>query len=477
MLRIMSEKLWSLMKEKDVSLVMIFDDEGKILWSRGREVRGKARDVNASYGFSRTVVKETLKQKREVFQKKGSYIVSEDILSGTAVNLGLKSVLTLPISKKMFVYFDSKGKVFNKGDIEYLRGMVEIFGCAIEDLKQREIPAVFFNNREMQDVREKVIKYAMENESVLITGETGVGKSFIAREIHRLSERYGKFIEFNCSNFPSELFESELFGHKKGSFTGAFYNKKGIVEEANKGTLFFDEVAEIPLALQPKLLRFVETKRYRMIGSEREKTSDVRMIFATNRELEKQVLAGKFREDLYYRISTFIIHLPPLRERKGMIEYLIEHYSFLLNGKKLKNSAKDILINHKWSGNIREFIQVFKRAGIELSSDEIGEEIKNCMKNHLNGKKHGEIINYNKEEEGVVKKAIHELLSGKNFWQAIKEPFMARDLTRENIAMILKTLLLKAKTNKIKDIISNLNIQESEYRKLLDFLSNHKIKV
>jgi len=115
MLRIMSEKLWSLMKGKNVSLVMIFDDEGKILWSRGREVRGKARDVNASYGFSRTVVKETLKQKREVFQKKGSYIVSEGILSGTAVNLGLKSVLTLLYQRKCLYILIAKGKYLIKG--------------------------------------------------------------------------------------------------------------------------------------------------------------------------------------------------------------------------------------------------------------------------------------------------------------------------------------------------------------------------
>ncbi len=470
MLRIMSEKLWSLMKKKDISLVMIFDNEGKILWSRGRKLGGNKRDLKTSYGFSKTAVRETLNAKKEVYMERGSYMIYEDILSGTAITMGLKSILTLPVSERMFVYFDSKNKVFTKDDIEYLRGMVEIFGCAIEVLKKREAPAQFFN-----DIREKVIKYAMENESVLITGETGVGKSLVAREIHRLSERKGEFIEFNCASLPPELFESELFGHKKGAFTGAIRDKKGIIEIANGGTLFFDEVAEIPLKLQTKLLRFVETKRYRRIGDEKEYESDVRMIFATNKDLKKEVENKNFREDLYYRISTFIIHLPPLRKRKEMIDYLIKYYSFLLNGKELSKEAVEILRNHKWKGNIREFIQVFKRAGVELNNKVIGKEIICCLSNHLNEETN--LIPLKENDSRRITKAINDLNAGMSFWIAVKKPFMERELTKDDVKDIIIRIMNRLDSKKIRDIMRILNLESGEHKKLLDFFNNHGIKI
>ena len=206
---------------------------------------------------------------------------------------------------------------------------------------------------------------------VLLTGETGTGKEVFAQSIHQHSSRKGKsFVAINCSSFSRDLLESEMFGHKAGSFTGALKDKKGLFEEADNGTIFLDEIGEMAFDLQARLLRVLETGEYIKVGDTKPTKVDVRIISATNRDLKKEIENGHFREDLYFRLSVFQIHLPPLRERKEDIEMLAE--TFLKRfSTKLKKEIKgmtsevvDILKGAEWRGNIRELKNVMERSAI-----------------------------------------------------------------------------------------------------------------
>lgn len=218
-----------------------------------------------------------------------------------------------------------------------------------------------------------IINLMAENPSttVLITGETGTGKEVVARNIHLLSNRSDKpFVDINCASIPENIFESELFGHEAGAFTDAKISKKGLFEIADGGTVFLDEVSEMPLFLQSKLLRFLETKTFRRIGGTRDIKVDVRIIAATNRELEKNVKEGLFRDDLYYRLNVMPIKIIPLRERPEDIPFLAEFFLNEavkhLNKRSLsfEKGALDTLIHYSWPGNTRELKNVIERAAI-----------------------------------------------------------------------------------------------------------------
>lgn len=205
--------------------------------------------------------------------------------------------------------------------------------------------------------------------AALLEGETGVGKELFANLIHRYSRRRNKpFIKTNCAAFPAELIESELFGHEKGAFTGALHMRKGRFELANGGTIFLDEIAELPLALQPKLLRVLQNGEFERVGGQETIKVDVRVISATNKNLLTQVKTARFREDLYYRLNVFPIAIPALRERKGDIELLVKHFIKVFSGKQNKQienvSKADMmrLVEHPWPGNIRELINVIERS-------------------------------------------------------------------------------------------------------------------
>ena len=212
-------------------------------------------------------------------------------------------------------------------------------------------------------------KVSVTDVPVLLTGETGTGKEVFAQAIHYNSKR-GKqnFVAVNCSSFSKELLESEMFGHKAGSFTGALKDKKGLFEEANNGTIFLDEVGEMAFELQAKLLRILETGEYIKIGDTKPTRVDVRIIAATNRNLPEEIVAGRFREDLFYRLSVFEIHLPPLRERSGDIKILAEafvrKFSEKLSYSVTKMSPEFLvaLSQQCWKGNIRELRNVIERS-------------------------------------------------------------------------------------------------------------------
>ena len=218
------------------------------------------------------------------------------------------------------------------------------------------------------ELMEMVEKIARTNSSVLITGETGTGKELVGRAIHRLSPRADKvFSAINSAAFPETLLESELFGHRRGAFTGASSNKKGIFEHAHGGTVLLDEVADMPASMQVKLLRFLQTGEIRPVGSESTRYVDVRVVAASNKPLEEEVAAGRFREDLYYRLAVIPIHVPALRERVEDIEILTDHFIEIFAtklGKRIDGldpRVLDALMAHDWPGNIRQLENSIER--------------------------------------------------------------------------------------------------------------------
>lgn len=237
---------------------------------------------------------------------------------------------------------------------------------------------IITKNTLMIDILETVKKVAIPDSPVLIYGESGVGKELIARAIHDASERAEKpYIPINCGAIPENIIESELFGHEKGSFTGAYEKKLGLLEIADGGTLFLDEIGDLPLQLQIKLLRVIETKSFFRVGGTREMKVDVKFVFATNKDIKTETEEGRFRHDLYYRISALTIHIPPLRERKEDIPLLIAHFrenNPAFKHKKFSKDALDAISEYSWPGNVRELQNVLHRTLLLSKADTITRE-------------------------------------------------------------------------------------------------------
>jgi formate hydrogenlyase transcriptional activator len=236
---------------------------------------------------------------------------------------------------------------------------------------ERRFEQVIGNSPALETVLEQVERVASTDSTVLIQGETGTGKELIARAIHNMSSRCGRsFVKLNCAAIPLDLLESELFGHEKGAFTGAIAQKVGRFEMADKGTLFLDEVGDIPPALQPKLLRVLQEQEFERLGSTRTHQVDVRLVAATNRDLTKMVKRGEFRIDLYYRLNVFPVALPPLRERREDIPALVAHFVDIYSrrmGRQIEHipaETMSALSSYEWPGNIRELQNMIERAVI-----------------------------------------------------------------------------------------------------------------
>ncbi|MFC2135797.1 sigma-54-dependent transcriptional regulator [Bacteroidota bacterium] len=228
---------------------------------------------------------------------------------------------------------------------------------------------ILFKSVKMKDVIERIKKLAVLNETILIYGESGTGKELVADNLHLFSNRYSMPIyKVNCNSLNSNLVESELFGHVKGSFTGADYNKIGYFEKADNSTLFIDEIGDFDLNLQSKILRALQEKKITPVGSTKEVEIDTRLVFATHRDIEKMVKESSFRQDLYFRLSTFVIIIPPLRDRLEDIDELAPHYlnSFLsennLSYKYFGENAIEKLKDYSYPGNVRELIKIIKNA-------------------------------------------------------------------------------------------------------------------
>lgn len=240
-----------------------------------------------------------------------------------------------------------------------------------------KIENIIGQSDKMQEVFEEVHRVAPSKTTVLLRGESGTGKELIAKAIHYMSLRNkGPFIKFNCASIPEGLLESELFGHEKGAFTGAISSRKGRFELADRGTIFLDEIGDLPAALQPKILRVLQEKEFERVGSEKTIKVDVRVIVATSRNLEKLVSQNKFREDLYYRLNVIPILLPPLKERGEDIPILIEYFLKKFNKENnravvLDNNALQVLLNYDWPGNVRELENTIERLVVMSRSDKI----------------------------------------------------------------------------------------------------------
>jgi len=260
-----------------------------------------------------------------------------------------------------------------KYEIELLQANLSSYGNYLSN-------DILGDSVKIKKVREFVGKIAnIRNTTILLQGESGTGKNLVARAIHRLSmEPKSPFVEVNCASIPSTLIESEIFGHEKGAFTNAITNKKGLLEEANGGTFFLDEIGELPVSLQAKFLSFLENKKFRRLGSTQERKVDIRVIAATNKDLKQAVENNEFRQDLFFRINIVNLNLPPLRELKDDIIIIADHfirifaYDFKKKVKGLTDHAKTKLLSYNWPGNVRELRNVIERAIIFAEGDKIG---------------------------------------------------------------------------------------------------------
>ena len=243
--------------------------------------------------------------------------------------------------------------------------------------KEHRFEDILAKSSKMQDIFRTIAKISEYKTTVLITGESGVGKELVARAVHRRSKRVGPFVAVNCGAIPENLLESELFGHKRGAFTDAVQDRRGLFEEANGGSLFLDEIGELPLGLQVKLLRVLEDERIRRLGDTRDVQVDVRIITATHRDLIAETKAGRFREDLFYRLNVLPIPVPALRERREDIPLLIDHFLARNNGRLgteirgLDTEARRLLYEYSWPGNVRELENTIERAMVLSEGDMI----------------------------------------------------------------------------------------------------------
>jgi formate hydrogenlyase transcriptional activator len=283
------------------------------------------------------------------------------------------------------------------------------FGSVDQDRNPRRFEQIIGNSRALESVLEEVEQVAPTDSTVMIQGETGTGKELIARATHNLSARCGRpFIKLNCAAIPFDLLESELFGHEKGAFTGAIAQKIGRFEMADKGTLFLDEVGDIPPGLQPKLLRVLQEQEFERLGSTRTHQVDVRLVAATNRNLADMVKRNEFRGDLYYRLNVFPISLPPLRERREDIPALVEHFVEIYSrrmDKQIEHIAPETmsaLTSHQWPGNIRE-LQNFIERSVILTSGNILHPPLASLKNGVEAESLGAITLEDAERDHIRK--------------------------------------------------------------------------
>jgi two-component system NtrC family response regulator len=384
---------------KSMRSILIIDDEQTLRGLLARIIQLEGYTV-----FQATTIKEGLK----LLSRETINVVVSDVKlpDGNGVDLTAKIKAEYPaieiIVITAFGTIEDGVKAIKNGAFDYLtkgdhqERIIPLLNKASEKatLQQQVLnleskvrkkfgfESVIGNSPAIKASLELARKVAGTDTSVLLLGETGTGKEVFAQAIHYQSNRSTKpFIGFNCSAFPKDLLESELFGHAEGAFTGAVRSKKGLLEEAQEGTLFLDEIGEMTIDLQAKLLRVVESREYFRVGDAKPRQANVRFITATNRDLESDIKEGKFREDLYYRFSVFVIHLPSLRERKEDIGLLVSHFvndfSNKINRKSLRIDASflNALEKHPWKGNIRELKNVIERCVILSDSNELTADI------------------------------------------------------------------------------------------------------
>jgi len=352
--------------------------------------------------------------------------------------------------------------------------------------KRIDMTQLIGNSSAVIALREEIECLKRSDAKVLITGESGVGKEVLARVLHANSPRAsGKLVAVNCAGVAESLLESELFGHTKGSFTGAYRDRPGLLEQANHGTIFLDEVGEMSARMQALLLRFLENGEIQQVGSVLPRQRlDVRIISATNRSLLDQVKAGAFRSDLYYRLNVVHLKIPPLRQRRDDILPLTTHFlTFLsqqqnLDPPQVTDEIAQQFVEHAWPGNVRELKNVIerlivRRSGQVVTLDDFWQV---CPQDEWTPHTpHPEV------EPAVRPVSIADRLfdrmvrDGESFWSAVYPSFLVRDLTRENLRDLVSKGLRQTRGS-YKILVSLFNMKESDYRRFLTFLRKHELQ-
>lgn len=366
--------------------LLIVDDEPNILKTLEISLRGAGYEV---FGFANA--EDALREiDKDLFGSRKYAAALIDLMMFPMNGITLMAELHRRMPDLTVVIITAHGTVetaveaLKRGAYDYLQKPFDykellafVDRVVQSDALKRNAPqeqTILTNNSAFQQILKTTERIANSNLAILIEGETGTGKELLADFIHAKSDRAKKpIVKLNCAALSAELIESELFGHVKGSFTGAVKDREGRVEAANGGTLFLDEVGEMPIQMQAKLLRFLQNKEYQRIGENETRTSDVRIVAATNRNLEEAIAEKNFREDLFYRLSGFRILMPPLRLRKEDIiplaELFVSKASTAKIPSKLSKETQDVLLAYDWRGNVRELENAMLRAAILSGSD------------------------------------------------------------------------------------------------------------
>jgi two-component system response regulator AtoC len=334
----------------------------------------------------------------------------------------------------------------------------------------------------MIDLRAEVERVARSDAKVLITGESGTGKELVAQAVHTGSARAERpFVAVNCAGLSETLLETELFGHVKGSFTGAYRDKLGKLELADRGTMFLDEIGEMTLRMQGLLLRFLETGELQKVGADRVVGRvNVRVIAATNRNLRDMISQGTFREDLFYRLNVIHLTVPPLRDRREDIPSLANHFlgHFVTYGtghsREITLDAMRLLTEYHWPGNVRELENVIERVavtspGAMIQADDLPLEIR---------LRQGTAFRPKKERRRTVADDLYQRLlrDGESFWNVVYPLYMQREITRSNVRDLVRKGLEEARGN-YKIVARLFNMDHGDYKRFLNFLRKHDCQV
>ena len=346
-------------------------------------------------------------------------------------------------------------------------------------------PVLLGNSPAMELMRVDIESAARTNAKVLITGETGVGKEVVARLIHDLGTRSRQtFVAVNCSGIPETLLASELFGHARGSFTGAFRDKIGLVRQADRGTLFLDELGEMSMAMQAVLLRFTETGEIQPVGMDAPAgRTDVRLITATNRDLRAQIAAGAFREDLYYRLNVIEIRVPPLRDRGPDVLELFRYYlqqacdAQHLGSQELTPEAEQILLEYDWPGNVRELRNTTERLALRESNRPItGADLALDLKTARvggAGSAPSTVVTRPDAESLAVQQLWDGLIAGGDFWTLVYRQFKSHEITRAELLALVDRGLQETRGS-YRALVKLFNMPPTDYKRFHAFLYQQK---
>jgi transcriptional regulator with GAF, ATPase, and Fis domain len=336
----------------------------------------------------------------------------------------------------------------------------------------------------IRSIEDEIDRAARSDAKVLVTGETGVGKEVVARLIHHRSPRaQAPLVTLNCAGLPDSLLESELFGHVRGSFTGAYRDKPGLLEMAPHGTVFLDEVGEMSTRMQVVLLRFLESGEIQRVGADRSHARvNVRLVTATNRDLQSQITSGAFREDLYFRLNVIRLTIPPLRERREDIPLLVAyflgayHRAHKLPAEQMSPEAMEMLVAYRWPGNVRELKNVIER--IVLKATDAVVQPRDLPTEVTRSLTHSSATAAMSAAEPIVRACQAQMLTsamldrGESFWSAVYPLFMARDLTRAELRRIVQTGLERT-NGSYRILVQLFNMPIEDYKRFLSFLRKH----